>query len=106
MKRIVNTRHLSFVKRLPCTKCFKAAPSDAAHVRTGNDGGIGIKPSDNCTVPLCRACHSEQHDNGERTFWGKKFGNALDNLMNALYVQSGNQESAHLALLHFNKGEW
>jgi hypothetical protein len=33
-------QHLAFVRQLPCVTCGKAAPSDAAHVRTGTDGGI------------------------------------------------------------------
>jgi hypothetical protein len=33
--------HLAFVCLLPCVPCGKAAPSEAAHVRTGTDGGVG-----------------------------------------------------------------
>jgi hypothetical protein len=61
--------HLAFVRQLPCVACGKAAPSDAAHVRTGTDGGTGIKPTDRYTVPLCAACHAKQHRVGELTFW-------------------------------------
>lgn len=46
-------------------------PSQAAHVRIGNGGGISLKPSDYRTVPLCHRHHSEQHQYGERTFWQK-----------------------------------
>src|SRR5215813_7590624 len=31
-------QHLAFVRQLPCVTCGKAAPSEAAHVRTGTDG--------------------------------------------------------------------
>ena len=61
--------HLAFVRQLPCVACGKAAPSDAAHVRTGTDGGVGIKPADRYAVPLCTACHARQHRIGELTFW-------------------------------------
>jgi hypothetical protein len=61
--------HLAFVRLLPCVACGKAAPSDAAHVRTGTDGGTGIKPGDRYAVPLCAACHAKQHRVGELTFW-------------------------------------
>src|SRR5215472_12000781 len=61
--------HLAFVRLLPCVACGKAAPSDAAHVRTGTDGGTGIKPADRYAVPLCAACHAKQHRVGELTFW-------------------------------------
>jgi len=61
--------HLAFVRQLPCVACGKAAPSEAAHVRTGTDGGVGVKPGDRYAVPLCNACHAKQHRIGELTFW-------------------------------------
>src|ERR1700739_2199819 len=62
-------QHLAFVRQLPCVACGKAAPSEAAHVRTGTDGGAGVKPGDRYAVPLCTACHTKQHRTGELTFW-------------------------------------
>ena len=62
-------QHLAFVRQLPCVACGKAAPSQAAHVRTGTDGGVGVKPGDRYAVPLCTACHTKQHRIGELTFW-------------------------------------
>jgi len=62
-------QHLAFVRQLPCVACGKAAPSEAAHVRTGTDGGVGVKPGDRYTVPLCTVCHAKQHRIGELTFW-------------------------------------
>src|ERR1700751_1152057 len=61
--------HLAFVRLLPCVACGKAAPTEAAHVRTGTDGGVGMKPGDRYAVPLCTACHANQHRIGELTFW-------------------------------------
>src|SRR5215472_10679867 len=62
-------RHLTFIRQLPCVACGKAAPSEAAHVRTGTDGGVGMKPGDRYAVPLCTTCHAKQHRIGELTFW-------------------------------------
>ena len=62
-------QHLAFIRLLPCVACGKAAPSEAAHVRTGTDGGVGRKPGDRYAVPLCTACHTKQHRLGELTFW-------------------------------------
>ena len=62
-------QHVAFVRRIPCLTCGKAAPSEAAHVRTGTDGGVGVKPGDRYAVPLCAACHAKQHRIGELTFW-------------------------------------
>jgi hypothetical protein len=41
---------------------------EAAHVRTGTDGGTGVKPSDRYTIPLCGAAHDLQHRIGEPRF--------------------------------------
>jgi hypothetical protein len=62
-------QHLAFVRQLPCVACGKAAPSEPAHVRTGADGGVGMKPGDRYAVPLCTTCHAKQHRVGELTFW-------------------------------------
>jgi hypothetical protein len=62
-------QHLVFVRQLPCVTCGKAAPSDAAHVPTGTDGGVGRKLGDRYAVPLCTICHAKQHRVGELTFW-------------------------------------
>jgi len=41
---------------------------EAAHVRTGTDGGMSVKPSDCYAIPLCSDAHAEQHRIGERAF--------------------------------------
>lgn len=41
---------------------------EAAHVRRGTDGGVGIKPSDIWAIPLCSSAHRDQHNAGEATF--------------------------------------
>jgi len=65
-------QHLAFVRQLPCVACGKAAPSEAAHVRTGTDGGVGAKPGNRYAVPLCTACHARQHRIGELSFWSAR----------------------------------
>lgn len=86
-KRRLNPRlapkHLAFVRLLPCIACGAAAPSEAAHVRIGTDGGSGLRPSDRYALPLCTSrpgregCHARQHRIGERTFWAKARINPL-----------------------------
>lgn len=44
---------------------------EAAHVRIGNGGGMGLKPSDFRAVPLCHLCHLVQHQHGEASFWSE-----------------------------------
>jgi hypothetical protein len=68
--------HLFFVRQLPCVACGKAAPSDAAHVRIGTEGGVGRKPGDRYAVPLCTACHAKQRRIGELTS-GPRFASIL-----------------------------
>jgi len=63
------SQHLAFVRQLSCVVCGKAAPSEAAHVRSGSDGGAGMKPADRYCVPLCTDCHALQHQFGELRFW-------------------------------------
>jgi hypothetical protein len=63
-------QHLAFVRQLPCVACgWGFDPSQAAHVRSETDGGAGMKPGDRFAVPLCFACHAEQHRVGELSFW-------------------------------------
>jgi hypothetical protein len=61
--------HRAWVRRHHC--CVRGClniPIECAHVRTGTDGGVGLKPSDRWTVSLCSAHHTEQHRLGKRRF--------------------------------------
>lgn len=61
--------HRAWVRRHHCSVpgCFQT-PIECAHVRTGTDGGVSLKPSDRWTISLCHAHHAEQHRIGERAF--------------------------------------
>ena len=57
--------------RQPCLICGRA-PSHAHHIRYAQSKGLGIKVSDEFTVPLCAIHHTENHTTGdERTWWAK-----------------------------------
>lgn len=43
-------------------------PIEVAHVRTGTNGGMGVKPTDDWTISLCHDHHGEQHRIGEPPF--------------------------------------
>jgi len=62
--------HLAFVRSLPCLisnhEC--GGETQACHIRRGTDGSMGVKPSDNYTIPLCHVHHTLQHNKGEITF--------------------------------------
>lgn len=69
-----NENHLKFIRSLPCCSCNAISNIQAAHIRKGvpkeDKGGMGLKPSDKWTVPLCAECHNLQHTVGEISFWG------------------------------------
>jgi hypothetical protein len=71
-KRIRSKEHLRFVARQPCLICGRA-PSHAHHVRYAQSRGLGLKVSDEFTVPLCAIHHGEIHSTGnERQWWEQR----------------------------------
>ncbi len=70
-KRIRDKEHLKFVATQPCLICGRQ-PSDAHHVRFAQPRALGLKVSDEFTVPLCRTHHRNLHQTGiELTWWEK-----------------------------------
>jgi hypothetical protein len=65
-----NPEHLAWIRSLQCAirGCSCRDGSQAAHVRVGTGGGMGLKPPDRYTVPLCHEHHREQHQVGHRAF--------------------------------------
>jgi hypothetical protein len=69
--------HLKAIRLLPCAVCASRRSTEAAHVRSSNlrygkqQAGLGTKPDDAWTVPLCADHHREQHQIGEASFWEK-----------------------------------
>src|SRR5437016_14478019 len=86
------TKHLGFVRQLPCVACGKAAPSEAAHVPSGSDAGAGMKPSDRYSLSLCTGCHALQHQFGELRFWSALHIDPL-NVAFRLWTVSGDIEA-------------
>ena len=61
--------HRAWVRRHHCSvPGCKRLPIECAHVRTGTDGGVGLKPSDRWCISLCSFHHAEQHRIGEARF--------------------------------------
>jgi hypothetical protein len=68
--RYRSQRHLAHVRSHACVVCNSETYIQAAHYRIGSGAGMGQKPDDWRTTPLCHACHhSDQHTKGEDTFW-------------------------------------
>jgi len=69
-KRLRDKAHLKFVASQPCLICGRQ-PSDPHHLRFAQPRAIGLKVSDEFTVPLCRGHHRQLHQAGnEVTWWG------------------------------------
>ena len=62
--------HCNFVRSHHCAIAGGMdVPIEVSHVRIGSGAGVGQKPDDHRTVPLCSTHHRRQHEVGERTFW-------------------------------------
>jgi hypothetical protein len=92
--------HLEAVRQCPCLNpgCRRDPAGVAAHLRMSRiaDGkpktGMGEKPSDQWTAPLCDDCHTRQHAIGEHEFWT---GTNVDpiRIAKSLYEVSPNVEA-------------
>ncbi len=52
-------KRLNEIRKLPCVVCGRS-PVDAAHSnQSAHNKGLGIKASDEFTIPLCRQHHIE-----------------------------------------------
>ncbi|MGY8685012.1 ERF family protein [Bradyrhizobium sp. UFLA05-153] len=60
--------HLRFLAKQPCLVCGRT-PSDPHHLRFAQPKGLGLKVSDEFTVPLCRAHHRELHRASNEVEW-------------------------------------
>jgi len=77
-KRLRDKAHLKFVASQPCLVCGRQ-PSDPHHLRFAQPRAIGLKVSDEFTVPLCRGHHRQLHQAGSEAAWWETFKiNALE----------------------------
>ncbi len=99
--KIRDKRHRRFVASLPCVIC-RRTDVQAAHISSGNGAGMGLKSGDNCIVPLCCTCHTQQHKVDEVKFW-EGFGGIkkATRLANDLYYATRNRERAMMLLEAF-----
>jgi hypothetical protein len=95
-----NPKHLTAVRACPCLICgVETSRSEAAHIRMGSrdhnkmPAGIGQKPADKWTLPLCSWHHRDgpeaQHKGSERAFW-QRHGIDPFGVAEALYSLSPN----------------
>ncbi len=67
-KRIRCKEHLRYVAQQPCIICGRS-PSHAHHIRFAQSNGLGLKVSDEFTVPLCAIHHQQNHATGNERLW-------------------------------------
>jgi hypothetical protein len=72
-RRIRDKAHLRFVAKQPCLICGRQ-PCDAHHLRFAQSRGLGLKVSDEFTVPLCRGHHREVHRSSLEQNWWSSLG--------------------------------
>jgi hypothetical protein len=87
-KRLRDKAHLKFVAAQSCLVCGRQ-PSDPHHLRFTQPRAIGLKVSDEFTVPLCRGHHRELHQAGNEPAWWEKFN------IKPLEVAKGLWEQTH-----------
>jgi hypothetical protein len=88
-KRLRDKAHLKFVASQPCLVCGRQ-PSDPHHLRFAQPRAMGLKVSDEFTVPLCRTHHRQLHQVGNEAAWWK------DLQINALEIARGLWEQSRL----------
>ena len=67
-RRIRSKEHLRYVASQPCAVCGRT-PSHAHHVRYAQPRGLGLKGSDEFTVPLCATHHHHLHETTQEREW-------------------------------------
>jgi len=67
-RRLRDKAHLKFVALQPCLICGRQ-PTDPHHLRFAQPRAIGLKVSDEFTVPLCRGHHRQLHHAGNEVVW-------------------------------------
>jgi Rad52/22 family double-strand break repair protein/Siphovirus Gp157 len=87
-KRLRDKAHLRFVASQPCLVCGRQ-PSDPHHLRFAQPRALGLKVSDEFTVPLCRGHHRQLHQAGNEVAWWEGLK------INALEIAKGLWKESH-----------
>jgi hypothetical protein len=87
-KRRRDKAHLRYVATQPCLICGRQ-PSDPHHLKFAQPRALGLKVSDEFTVPLCRGHHRQLHQAGNEVAWWE------DLEINALEIAKGLWDETH-----------
>jgi hypothetical protein len=83
---------------LPCISCGTNQCVEDAHMRSGNGAGVALKSADDCVLPLCRKCHTEQHKVNERQFWDNIGGYGKYNVLSRMLYRIDCYETRYLVI--------
>ncbi len=72
-RRVRDKTHLDYVRSKPCVICGRT-PVHAHHLRFAQRRAMGLKVSDEFTVPLCSIHHDEIHRTGDERAWWARHG--------------------------------
>jgi len=67
-RRLRDKSHLKYIASQPCLVCGRQ-PSDPHNLRFAQSRALGLKVSDEFTVPLCRGHHRQLHQVGNEIAW-------------------------------------
>ena len=93
-KRLRDKAHLQFVASQPCLVCGRQ-PSDPHHLRFAQPRAIGLKVSDEFTVPLCRGHHRQVHQAGNGRVASTRWGDLPDPMTARSQKVSGSNPVHH-----------
>ncbi|WP_193160013.1 DUF968 domain-containing protein [Serratia ureilytica] len=86
LTRVEDSKYTRWVKSQKCLGC-SARSDDPHHIIGHGLGGMGTKPSDYLTIPLCRTCHRKLHD--DPAAWEAEHGSQTDLLAQFLDYSIG-----------------
>lgn len=98
MKHLRSTRHLAFLRSLPCALSAYEGATEAAHIR--HFTGMAIKPGDDVCLPLRAELHRVEHEM-PAAFWPAACGMGRDEVATFAYglgALSGDEEAARIYL--------
>jgi transcription elongation factor Elf1 len=90
--RWISPAHRAFIRTFACAMCDSMENVQCAHLRMGSGAGMGQKPDDYLTTPLCYTCHQcDQHMTSEPDFWQRyqaNHGQSVHQLIDELCAAS------------------
>lgn len=67
--KVRDRKYLDSYEGEACWACGSTGTTVGAHIRDGECAGMGTKPSDDLTIPLCAKCHADQEANRGPWWW-------------------------------------